>query len=214
MHCCTWCYLGASVHFWIRHTLQSLMHQCRQLSAKNTCYLLAGRLNEIPRVECSRHPTTHQMSTSLLLARFSSLVKCVCNLKCITTILPAQQRRRRKFLGCWKSASFLHTETDTDTHTNILATRSTRRVEHEIFYDFFRKRRHFFAFNFLYALQERRYTFSTTAALLFYFIKSFATLIACAWVYTHARRLSYPEQGNTVKHRELQIYGAGKRHAE
>jgi len=48
------------------------------------------------------------------------------------------------------------------------------------FMTFFRKRRLFCAFNFLYALQERRYTFSTTAALLFYFIKSAATLIAHA----------------------------------
>jgi hypothetical protein len=85
-----------------------------------------------------------------------------------------------EFLGCWKSASFLHTETHQPTHTHKYSRAQhvlySARWTWNILWLFFANADIFFAFNFLYA----RYTFSTTAALLFYFIKSATTLIAHA----------------------------------
>jgi hypothetical protein len=79
-----------------------------------------------------------------------------------------------------KRVIFAHGDTSTHTYTQKYSrnTLCTRRVEREIFFMtfLFANADIFFAFNFLYA----RYTFSTTAALLFYFIKSAATLIAHA----------------------------------
>lgn len=151
---------------------------------------------------------------SLLLARFSSCKMSVI-WNAFTTVYCPRINGGINSRICWKNASFLHTETlsgvcGVNLHAQIFS-------QHVLYSARW-------TWNILWLFSQtpaffRFQLFIRAAGAALHFFDHRRSAVSFhkeprAWAYIHTRRLSYPEQGNTVKHRVLQIYGTGKKHRE